>query len=294
MSQPINPAVHPAPIPAPLVSPESLAARTGQRNLRIVDLRHDLMKPGAGHAAWQAGHIAGAVHLDLDEDLSGPKTGRNGRHPLPDPLEFALVLGAAGIGDADHVVVYDDAGGAFAARLWWMLRWLGHDAVSVLDGGWQAWTSAGLPISAEATAPIAAVFTPRAPRPWTVDPAGVAAGLADGSLMVVDARAPERFRGEVEPIDPVGGHIPGAQNRFMRTNLDEHGRFKSPAILHAEFEALLDGRKAEELVCKCGSGVTACHNLLALAHAGIDGARLYPGSWSEWCSDPARPVAKGA
>lgn len=294
MSQAISqPASHKS-IPAPLISPQELAAHIGQRDLRVIDLRHDLMKPGAGRSAWQAGHIPGAVHLDLDEDLSGPKTGRNGRHPLPDPLEFALVLGAAGIGDADHVVVYDDAGGAFAARLWWMLRWLGHDATSVLDGGWQAWTAAGLRVSVDATVPQVNVFTPRAPRPWTVDAAGVAKGLANGSLMVVDARAPERFRGEVEPIDPVGGHIPGARNRFMRNNLDENGRFKAAAILRTEFEALLGGRKADELVCQCGSGVTACHNLLALAHAGIDGARLYPGSWSEWCSDPARPVAKGA
>ena len=281
-------------IPAALITPQDLAAAASRCDLRIVDLRHDLMRPGAGRAAWQAGHIPGAVHLDLDEDLSGPKTGRNGRHPLPDPLEFAQVLGRAGIGDEDHVVIYDDAGGAFAARLWWMLRWLGHDAVSVLDGGWQAWTGAGLPVTTDAAAPIASVFTPRAPRPWTVDADGVAKGLADSSLMVVDARAPERFRGEVEPIDPVGGHIPGAQNRFMRTNLDDSGRFKSSAALRAEFEVLLAGRGASELVCQCGSGVTACHNLLALAHAGIEGARLYPGSWSEWCSDPARPVAKGA
>ncbi|MFZ4498390.1 MAG: sulfurtransferase [Burkholderiales bacterium] len=279
--------------PTPLITPQALHARLGERSLRVVDLRHDLMKPGAGRAAWQVGHIPGALHLDLDADLSGPKTGRNGRHPLPDPLEFAQVLGRAGIGDADEVVVYDDAGGAFAARLWWMLRWLGHDAVSVLDGGWQAWTAAGLPVSVDAPASIPAVFTPRVPRPWTVDADTVAAGLADASLMVVDARAPERFRGEVEPIDPVGGHIPGARNRFMKTNLDDSGRFKPAATLRAEFEALLGGRSADQLVCQCGSGVTACHNLLAMAVAGIEAARLYPGSWSEWCSDPARPVATG-
>ncbi len=276
-----------------LISPEALGARLADPTLRVVDVRHDLMNPGGGRVAWSTGHIPGAIHLHLDEDLSGPKTGRNGRHPLPDPLEFAQVLGAAGIGDTDHVVVYDDAGGAFAARLWWMLRWLGHDAVSVLDGGWQAWTAAGLPVSAEVAHPVSTVFTPRTPQPWTVDAATVAAGLADGSLMVVDARAPERYRGEVEPIDPVAGHIPGARNRFHRSNLDDTGRFKSPETLRAEFEALLGGRPAGELVCQCGSGVTACHNLLAMAHAGIPGARLYPGSWSEWCSNPARPVATG-
>ncbi|MEY3974090.1 MAG: hypothetical protein RIS59_451 [Pseudomonadota bacterium] len=280
-------------VPTPLISASDLSARMGQRDLRIVDLRHDLMQPGAGRVAWQAGHIPGAIHLDLDHDLSGQKSGSNGRHPLPDPLEFARVLGAAGIGDHDHVVVYDDAGGAFAARLWWMLRWLGHDAVSVLDGGWQTWSRAGLPVTTEASAPIACVFTPRTPGAFTVDADDVARGLADGRLLVVDARAPERFRGEVEPIDPVAGHIPGARNRFMRSNLDDAGCFKPAATLRAEFEALLAGRPASELVCQCGSGVTACHNLLALTHAGIEGARLYPGSWSEWCADPSRPVAKG-
>lgn len=279
--------------PAPLTPVHALAARLNEPGLRVIDLRHDLMKPGAGRAAWQAGHIPGAVHLDLDTDVSGPKTGRNGRHPLPDPLEFARTLGAAGVGDDNTVVVYDDAGGAFAARLWWMLRWLGHDAVSVLDGGWTAWMAAGLPVSVDTPRPVAGVFTPRVPRPWTVDADGVSQGLADGSLIVVDARAPERFRGEVEPIDPVAGHIPGARNRFMRHNLDDSGHFKPAAVLRAEFGALLAGRPVEALVCQCGSGVTACHNLLALAHAGLDGARLYPGSWSEWCSDPARPVAQG-
>ncbi len=277
----------------PLITPQGLAASLGDQRLRVIDLRHDLMKPGAGRAAWQAGHVPGAIHLDLDLDLSGTRNGRNGRHPLPDPLDLAAHLGLAGIGDADRVVVYDDAGGAFAARLWWMLRWLGHQAVSVLDGGWQAWTVAGLPQSMEAAKPIATVFTPRAPQPWTVDASGLAAGLAAGSLLLVDARAPERFRGEVEPIDPVAGHIPGARNRFMRLNLDDDGCFKPAAALRAEFEALLAGRPVAELICQCGSGVTACHNLLALEVAGLPGARLYPGSWSEWCSDPARPVATG-
>jgi thiosulfate/3-mercaptopyruvate sulfurtransferase len=276
-----------------LVSPEELGARLSDPALRVVDVRHDLMDPAAGQMAWRASHIPRAVHLHLDDDLSGPRTGRNGRHPLPDPLAFALVLGRAGIGGTDDVVVYDDAGGAFAARLWWMLRWLGHDAVSVLDGGWQTWTAARLPVSAEPVRPMQTVFKPRTPLPWTVDAAAVAVGLADGSLMVVDARAPERYRGEVEPIDPVAGHIPGARNRSHRNNLDDTGRFKSPETLRTEFEALLGGRPAAELICQCGSGVTACHNLLALAHANIRGARLYPGSWSEWCSDVTRPVATG-
>lgn len=277
----------------PLISAEELSARLGGPHLRVIDVRHDLMQTGAGRTAWRAGHIPGAIHLDLDADLSGPKTGHNGRHPLPEPATFARLLGDVGVGDADHVVVYDDAGGAFAARLWWMLHWLGHPAVSVLDGGWTAWSGAGLAVSTDTPALAPAVFTARVPRPWTVDAESVAKGLADGSLMLIDARAPERFRGEVEPIDPVAGHIPGARNRFMRNNLDEAGRFKSAATLRAEFENLLGGRSASTLVCQCGSGVTACHNLLALEIAGIPGARLYPGSWSEWCSDAGRPVATG-
>jgi len=276
-----------------LIGPQALAARLGDARTRVVDVRHDLMQPDAGLVAWRSGHIPGAIHLDLDSDLSGPKTGRNGRHPLPDPSVLAHRLGATGIGNSDHVVVYDDAGGGFAARLWWMLGWLGHDAVSVLDGGWSAWMRAGLPVSTDLPAPSPTTFVAGKPRPWTVDASILAAGLADGGMLLVDARAPERFRGEVEPIDPVAGHIPGACNRFMRDNLDSAGCFKPSQVLRAEFETLLDGRPVSELVCQCGSGVTACHNLLALSVAGLTGARLYPGSWSEWCSDPSRPVATG-
>jgi len=275
--------------PKPLIRVDALAGLLGRRTLRVIDVRHDLLHADAGRAAWLAGHIPGAVHLHLDDDLAGPTTGHNGRHPLPDPLECALRLGAAGIGEQTHVVVYDDAGGAFAARLWWMLRWLGHDAVSVLDGGWQAWCAAGLPAHIGPEHTPGEVFVPRPRDGWIV---GVS-DIASGSWQVVDARAPERFRGEIEPIDPVAGHIPGAVNRFHRNNLDETGCFKPPAILRTEFEALLGGRPASALVSQCGSGVTACHNLLAMAVAGIDGARLYPGSWSEWCSDPQRPVARG-
>lgn len=279
---------------APLISPTALDALRQQADVAVVDVRHDLMQPAAGRAAWQTGHILGAIHLHLDDDLSGPKTGQNGRHPLPDPSTLADRLGRIGIGDGSRVIAYDDAGGAFAARLWWLLRWLGHDAVAVLDGGWQAWLAAALPVSTMlASARASQVLVARPHTDWVVGVDSVANGLADGSQMVLDARAPERFRGEVEPIDPVAGHIPGACNRFHRNNLAADGGFKDPATLRAEFLEVLNGRSADELVCQCGSGVTACHNLLALAVAGLEGARLYPGSWSEWCSDPARPVATG-
>ena len=279
---------------APLISPTDLDALRQQADVVVIDVRHDLMQPAAGRAAWQTGHIPGAIHLHLDDDLSGPKTGQNGRHPLPDPSTLADRLGRIGIGDGSRVIAYDDAGGAFAARLWWLLRWLGHDAVAVLDGGWQAWLAAGLPVSTvPASARASQVLVARPHTDWVVGVDSVANGLADGSQLVLDARAPERFRGEVEPIDPVAGHIPGACNRFHRKNLAADGGFKDPATLRAEFLEVLNGRSADKLICQCGSGVTACHNLLALAVAGLEGARLYPGSWSEWCSDPARPVATG-
>jgi len=279
---------------APLISPTDLDALRQQADVVVVDVRHDLMQPAAGRAAWQTGHIPGAIHLHLDDDLSGPKTGQNGRHPLPDPSTLAERLGRIGIGDGSRVIAYDDAGGAFAARLWWLLRWLGHDAVAVLDGGWQAWLAAGLPVSTvPASARASQILVARPHNDWVVGVDSVANGLADGSQLVLDARAPERFRGEVEPIDPVAGHIPGACNRFHRNNLAADGGFKDPATLRAEFLEVLNGRSADKLICQCGSGVTACHNLLALAVAGLEGARLYPGSWSEWCSDPARPVATG-
>jgi thiosulfate/3-mercaptopyruvate sulfurtransferase len=279
---------------APLIAPTDLDALRQQADVVVVDVRHDLMQPAAGRTAWQTGHIPGAIHLHLDDDLSGPKTGQNGRHPLPDPSTLADRLGRIGVGDGSRVIAYDDAGGAFAARLWWLLRWLGHDAVAVLDGGWQAWLAAGLPVSTvPATARSPQILVARPHTDWVVGVDSVAIGLADGSQMVLDARAPERFRGEVEPIDPVAGHIPGACNRFHRNNLAADGGFKDAATLRAELLEVLNGRSAGELVCQCGSGVTACHNLLALAVAGLEGARLYAGSWSEWCSDPARPVATG-
>ena len=258
----------------------------------VIDAGFDLADVAAGRRAYEAGHVPGSVYLHLDEDLSAPKTGRNGRHPLPDRRRFAEVLGRIGVTPGRRVVALDRHGGVYAARVWWMLRWMGHDDVSVLDGGVAAWLAAG---GILVTEPTALRPTPPYPEhePSTrqLEANEVLARL--GRIRVLDARAPERFRGEVEPLDPVAGHIPGAYNRFHRENLAADGRFKPAAQLRGEFEALLGGAAPAALVHQCGSGVTACHNLLAMEHAGLAGSALYPGSWSEWSSDPARPVARG-
>lgn len=272
-----------------LVDAATLAAMLGQPGLRVVDCRHDLADPEAGRRAWSESHIPGAVFMHLDEDLSAPCTGRNGRHPLPNPAVFAARLGALGIGPEDQVVACDDAGGAIAARLWWMLRWIGHDRAAVLDGGYRAWRKAGLPLDAAVPQP-APVEHPVGPSTVaSVDAAGLQRALEAGTVTLIDARSPDRFAGQNETLDPVAGHIPGAFNRFFRSNLSD-GRFRPAAELRAEFEALLAGRAPADVVHQCGSGVTACHNLLAMEVAGLHGSCLYPGSWSEWCADPARPV----
>jgi thiosulfate/3-mercaptopyruvate sulfurtransferase len=258
----------------------------------VFDCRHDLMQPQAGVQAYAQSHVPGARFASSDHDLAGPKTGRNGRHPLPDPEMFMAWLGANGVDGSKQVVAYDFAGGASATRLWWMLRWVGHEAVAVLDGGWEAWVRAGAPVSAERPVIQPTRFAGVARRSW-VDAAYVQQHLGDSSLLVVDARSPERYRGESEPIDPVAGRIPGAVNRPYKENLDSAGRFKPATELRAAFTALLGDRRPEQVVHQCGSGVSACHNLLAMEIAGLDGTRLYPGSWSEWCADPARPVERG-
>ncbi len=266
-------------------------AAAGDERLIVIDCRHDLANPAAGETAWREAHIPGAGFMHLDRDLSAPKTGSNGRHPLPSPDAFATVLGRHGITPQHHVVAYDDAGGMFAARLWWMLRWVGHVDVSVLDGGLAAWRAAGGPLDASVRDRSASVHVPCPAMP-VVDAATVRANIEAGTLLLVDARAPDRFRGENETLDPVGGHIPGALNRFFKLNLADDGRFKSADVLRAEWRAIIGERAAASLVMQCGSGVTACHNLLALEVAGLPGASLYPGSWSEWCSDPARPMTR--
>ncbi len=278
-----------------IVSTTLLARHLDDPRWLVIDLRHDLAAPEAGRSAFAAGHIPGAQFLHVDEDLSAPKTGHNGRHPLPGREAFAARMAALGLSRDTQVVVYDAQGGMTAVRLWWMLRWIGHAAVAVLDGGLPAWLAAGQPTEAGPARPRAAgnaVLRPALVD--TVSAEDLLANLAGGPLQVLDARSPDRFRGENETLDPVGGHIPGALNRFFRDNLAPDGHFKPADTLRAEFEQVLGSTPLESLVAQCGSGITACHNLLALEIAGLPGARLYPGSWSEWCADPARPVATGA
>jgi len=275
-----------------LVSCDQLARALEDPGWVVVDCRHDLANTEFGRQAYADAHIPGAVFAHLDENLSGPKTGSNGRHPLPDPMQLAERLGQLGIGNASQVVAYDDAGGMFAARLWWLLRWLGHERVAVLDGGLQAWQQGAGALSKLPVTPRAACFVPNL-QPLPVSVADVERDHDSERMHIVDARSPDRYRGENETIDPVGGHIPGALNRFFKDNLDRDGRFKPPAQLKTEFEALLDGRPLECIVHQCGSGVTACHNLLAMEIAGLRGTRLYPGSWSEWCASEVRPMATG-
>jgi thiosulfate/3-mercaptopyruvate sulfurtransferase len=276
-----------------LVSTDELIAHIGDPNLRVFDCRHDLVNTEYGGNAYAKGHIPGALFLHLDRDLSGPKNGRTGRHPLPDSAVFAKRIGECGVGPDTQVVAYDNEGGVFAARLWWMLRWIGRDKVALLDGGLPGWRRAKQALVTEIP-----VFAPAnlqsQPRAMTVDVDFVKSKLQVPEVLMLDARSPERFSGEQETIDPVGGHIPGAVNRFYFDNLDDAGCYFKPADeLRAEYDALLAGRDPARVVQQCGSGVTACHNLLAMEIAGLNGSKLYPGSWSEWCADPERPIATG-
>ncbi len=274
-----------------LVSCELLAAHLDDPDWRVFDCRHQLAAKDYGENAYAAGHIPGAFFLHLDRDLSGVQNGSNGRHPLPDVQGFAARMGEAGVSRATQVVVYDDAEGMIAGRLWWLLRWLGHGRVALLDGGIKRWIAEGRPLSLERPESAPASF-PIEQRDWVVSADQVLANIGKDEFCVIDARAPDRFRGENETLDAVGGHIPGARNRFFRDNLNADGTFRNAAELRREYLALLAGFAPEEIVLQCGSGVSACHNLIAMEIAGLPGARLYPGSWSEWCSDPARPVAR--
>lgn len=261
---------------------------------RVFDCRHDLKNTEYGRQAYARGHLPGALFLHLDDDLSGPKTGANGRHPLPAVEVFARLMSERGVDAQTQVVAYDNEGGIFAARLWWMLRWLGHERVAVLDGGLAGWKRAGRLLVEAVPEVERREFVARPQPQMTVDAAQVLAGVEAPEGLLLDARSPERYRGENETLDPVGGRIPGAVNRFYFDNLDDAGcYFKPTAELRAEFDVLLAGRSPAAVVQQCGSGVTACHNLLAMELAGLSGSRLYPGSWSEWCADPSRPVARG-
>jgi thiosulfate/3-mercaptopyruvate sulfurtransferase len=317
------------PTVSPLISASALAALlqapSPAADVLVLDCRFSLADPSAGEAAHAAGHIPRAVYAHLDHHLSSPRIAvaggharpgafEGGRHPLPSPEAFQATLRAWGVSPHTQVVAYGDAGGMFAARAWWLLRWAGHERVQVLDGGWPAWRAMGGAVSQEPTArqasaieihsaPAQVVGTgevlrhalsrgPDVAGRAGLDTAAAVAVSTPGDIVLIDARAPDRFRGENETIDPVGGHIPGAVNRFFQLNLDAEGRFKPAAQLREEFDALLAGRSPAQVVHQCGSGVTACHNLLAMEQAGLAGSRLYAGSWSAWVADPARPVER--
>jgi thiosulfate/3-mercaptopyruvate sulfurtransferase len=276
-----------------LVDAATLARRLGDPSVAIVDCRFNPTDLEWGAREYEGAHIPGAVFVDLEDELAGPRTGVNGRHPLPEPSTFSAVLGRLGIDSSVLVVAYDQDAGMYASRLWWMLRWMGHPAAAVLDGGFAEWMRQGRPVTAGAESRPPRRFT-HAPRSEMVADAAEVADLAGRpGWLLVDARSPERFRGDVETLDTAAGHIPGAVNHFFRQNVDERGLFLAPAELRARLRATVGGTDADRIVCYCGSGVTACHMVLALEHAGLPGARLYPGSWSEWSSDPDRPQEKG-
>ncbi len=275
-----------------LIGALELAQRLHDPDWIVFDCRFDLTDPAFGRQAYAGGHVPGAFFLDLDDDLSGAKTGSNGRHPLPDPAWLAARLAACGVGNHTQVIAYDDASGMFAARLWWLLRWFGHRRVAVLDGGLRAWLAAGQALAEALPEARAATYT-LALRADRVDAQYVRQHLGQPDMVLIDARSPDRFRGENEVLDPVGGHIPGAINRCFRDNLDARGCFKQASVLREEFGALLGAHSPRQVVHQCGSGVTACVNVLAMEAAGLSGSRLYAGSWSEWCADPTRPVARG-
>ena len=280
---------------AQLIAPQQLAERLGDPKLVILDCRFALEDPDYGQRSYAEGHIAGAHFADLERDLSGPVTkGVTGRHPLPEPDRLIERLQQWGINNDSDIVLYDDGPGAFAARAWWLLAWLGkRSGVAILDGGLKAWHAAGLPLSLDPADKREGRFSGEPDPALLIDAEHLRKRLGDPALTLLDARAQPRFRGEVEPIDPVAGHIPGAQCAAFTDNLGADGRFLPAEQLKARFATLIGARKPDELVAYCGSGVTACHNLFALSLAGYPLAPLYAGSWSEWITDPQRQIATG-
>jgi len=278
----------------PLIQAEDLARRLGDAGLRIFDCRFDLARPDAGRARYDEGHLPGAAYADLNRDLSVPGTPMSGRHPLPPAADFEARLRRWGVDGDSVVIAYDDGNSMYAARLWWMLRWLGHRRALVLDGGMRRWMQLGLPLEEAITSRLPGNFVAHSHPEYVVDSEHVLAASRERTSRILDARAPERYRGEVEPIDPVAGHVPGARNYPFTASLGADGRFLPAAELRAALEERLEGVPAQGTVAMCGSGVTACHLLLAMELAGLGGARLYAGSWSEWCRNPSRPVARGA
>ncbi|MDR6860738.1 sulfurtransferase [Variovorax guangxiensis] len=276
----------------PLIDSADLRARLQSDTPPIVlDCSNELSDADAGLAQYEAGHIPGARHVSLQHTLSGKRTGLNGRNPLPDASVFCSAMGAMGIAHDTQVVAYDDAGGLYAARLWWLLQWIGHAAVAVLDGGLASWHAAGQAVTQETPPPSAATLHLRAPLVQTVAYEDLRSNLDQPRWLVLDARGADRFRGENETLEARAGHMPGARNRPFRENLDANGRFKSAAQLRREFHALTGGRPGDAIVSQCGSGVSACHNILAMEIAGLHGVALYPGSWSEWSARADTPIA---
>lgn len=278
-----------------LITPDELRPHLDDPDWAVFDCRFSLQDPEAGRRAYREAHIPTALYAHLDEDLSGPiRPGTTGRHPLPEPESFAVQLSAWGVDDQVQVVVYDDRGGAVAARLWWMLRWLGHHQAAVLEGGWSRWQREGHPVSAEQSSREPRTFQPEIDDSLKVDARFVERHLDGPGMLLVDARDAVRYRGEEEPIDPVAGHIPGAVSLPYRENLDQEGNFLPREELEERFQGLMERYSPEEMVFYCGSGVTSIHNILAMVHARLPEPKLYPGSWSEWITDPARPLETGA
>jgi len=277
---------------ATLISTDELSAHLSEK-WAIVDCRFDLQQEHWGSAQYREGHIPGAVYASLNDDMSTATSGSNGRHPLPSPLEMAATFARLGIGSATQVVVYDQDSGMFASRLWWMLRYCGHDAVAVLDGGWAKWVREGRPTRGGEESPTPAAFVPQVRRDSRLTVDEVEPLVGNRNVLLVDARGAERFEGRSEPLDRVAGHIPGARNRYYKLNVAEDGTMLPPGELRSQFEQMLHNHPPSQTVMYCGSGVSACHNLLAMEHAGLPGARLYPGSWSEWSADTARPIETG-
>jgi len=275
-----------------LIGVDDLKQGLDRHSVTVVDCRFDLMQPAKGRDEYQQGHIPGARYADLDKDLAGPVTESTGRHPLPPPQDFAKTLGAWGIGNETQVVVYDHGSGAIAARLWWMLKWLGHDSVAVLDGGYAAWQHAGYPLSDKEEIITSRTFQPSPDEALTVSTSELVASMQSGdAVRIVDARDPARFAGMREPIDSVAGHVPGALNHPFSAAINTEGGWKSASELRDGWEGILGGNTRQAWVAMCGSGVTACHLALSARVAGYPQPRLYVGSWSEWIRDPGRPIA---
>jgi thiosulfate/3-mercaptopyruvate sulfurtransferase len=276
-----------------LISTTELATKIGNSNCVIFDCRHDLFDAGKGERSYREGHIPGAIYANVDTDLSGEKSGTNGRHPLPSPAAFTAFLARSGVTNTSKIIAYDDVGGQFASRLWWLARWIGLTDVSLLDGGISKWIADGHALSRDVPVPKPAALRGHANPLMALNADEVEAGLKIASTTLIDARAPERYRGEVEPIDPVAGHIAGAKNRFYKENLNADLTMRTPAEISTAFLSMMNAPKADEVVHQCGSGVTACANIFAMEYAGLTGSKLYAGSWSEWITNPARPIVKG-